>query len=254
MLQLLEQIASLALAGWRFVWRRRRRFSRPLRLYLLFLTLAREVHSECSMSRAVIEFPDLDHSPLIASRIDADVSAFFFTVVSHLPRCVPTPAHPHSPTGAPMTSHHRFFDRDSLSRLWNKLPATGIGEARPRKPSAVPGGDRVETAAEELPPRPKRGSRRARSRAAASGRPASRRDVTLAGFDQLESRLAFAVGYATTNDWGTGLQGQFTLTNDTSATLTDWRLSFNYSRSIASIWNAQIVSIWPRSPSGSAAA
>ena len=65
---------------------------------------------------------------------------------------------------------------------------------------------------------------------------------TLATFDQLEKRLAFAVGYATVNDWGSGLQGELTLTNDTKATLTDWQLSFNYNRTINDIWNAQIVS------------
>ncbi|NBW87705.1 MAG: hypothetical protein EBR23_13000, partial [Planctomycetia bacterium] len=64
----------------------------------------------------------------------------------------------------------------------------------------------------------------------------------LAAFDQLEQRLAFAVGYATVNDWGSGLQADLKLTNDTQATLTDWQLTFNYSRSIDSIWNAQIVS------------
>ena len=70
-----------------------------------------------------------------------------------------------------------------------------------------------------------------------------RRDrPALATFDQLEQRLAFAVGYATVNDWGSGLQGELTLTNDTKATLTDWQLSFNYSRTINDIWNAQIVS------------
>jgi len=70
-----------------------------------------------------------------------------------------------------------------------------------------------------------------------------RRDrPALATFDQLEQRLAFAVGYATVNDWGSGLQGQLTLTNDTQATLTDWQLSFNYNRTINDIWNAQIVS------------
>jgi aryl-phospho-beta-D-glucosidase BglC (GH1 family) len=70
-----------------------------------------------------------------------------------------------------------------------------------------------------------------------------RRDrPALATFDQLEQRLAFAVGYATVNDWGSGLQGEVTLTNDTQATLTDWQLSFNYNRTINDIWNAQIVS------------
>ena len=69
-----------------------------------------------------------------------------------------------------------------------------------------------------------------------------RDQTTLAAFDQLEQRLAFAVGYATVNDWGSGLQADLTLTNDTKSTLTDWQLTFNYSRSIDSIWNAQIVS------------
>ena len=70
-----------------------------------------------------------------------------------------------------------------------------------------------------------------------------RRDQpTLTSFDQLEQRLAFSVGYATVNDWGSGLQGELTLTNDTKATLTDWQLSFNYNRTINDIWNAQIVS------------
>ena len=77
-------------------------------------------------------------------------------------------------------------------------------------------------------------------RPAAAGRRRVR--PTLASFDKLEERLAFSVGYATVNDWGSGLQGQLTLTNDTSATMTDWQLAFNYNRSITTIWNAQIVS------------
>ena len=61
--------------------------------------------------------------------------------------------------------------------------------------------------ADRIPPKPRR--RR-------------REQPALATFDQLEQRLAFAVGYATVNDWGSGLQGELTLTNDTKATLTDW--------------------------------
>jgi cellulase/cellobiase CelA1 len=80
------------------------------------------------------------------------------------------------------------------------------------------------------------------NRAAKAERRVSRHRKTLTTFDQLEPRLAFAVGYATTNDWGSGLQGQLTVTNDTAATLTDWQLTFNYNRTIDSIWNAQIVS------------
>jgi hypothetical protein len=40
------------------------------------------------------------------------------------------------------------------------------------------------------------------------GRMPHRDQSTLAAFDQLEQRLAFAVGYATVNDWGSGLQGE----------------------------------------------
>ena len=74
------------------------------------------------------------------------------------------------------------------------------------------------------------------------GRRPRRVSPVLAAFDRLEHRLAFAVGYATVSDWGSGLQAQLTLTNDTAATLTDWQLAFTYNRSITSIWNAQIVS------------
>jgi len=66
--------------------------------------------------------------------------------------------------------------------------------------------------------------------------------ATLAGCDRLEQRLALAVGYATVSDWGSGLQGQLTVTNDTAAVLTDWQVTFTYNRTINSIWNAQIVS------------
>jgi hypothetical protein len=60
--------------------------------------------------------------------------------------------------------------------------------------------------------------------------------------DRLESRLACAVGYATVSDWGSGLEGRLTLTNDTNAALPDWRLTFDYGREITSIWNARVVS------------
>ena len=59
----------------------------------------------------------------------------------------------------------------------------------------------------------------------------ARNTTTLAAFDQLEQRLAFAVGYATVNDWGSGVQGQLTLANDTTATLTDWQMSDKSNRS-----------------------
>lgn len=80
-----------------------------------------------------------------------------------------------------------------------------------------------------------------------SFRPVSRalqagRRPTISAFDRLEERLAFSVGYATVNDWGSGLEGQLTVVNDTAASLADWQVTFNYGRTINSIWNAQIVS------------
>ncbi len=76
----------------------------------------------------------------------------------------------------------------------------------------------------------------------ARARRPGRRQPMLASFDRLEERLAFAVGYSTVNDWGSGLQGQLTIANDTSAALADWQVAFTYNRTITSIWNAQIVS------------
>jgi|GEM_PF-356616 len=89
------------------------------------------------------------------------------------------------------------------------------------------------------------GSRRSNrnSRESASAHRGSQgRHATLAAFDQLEPRIAFSVSYGNVNDWGTGVQGQLTLTNDTSAAIADWQVSFNYARTIDTIWNAQIVS------------
>jgi len=66
--------------------------------------------------------------------------------------------------------------------------------------------------------------------------------ASVASFDQLEPRLAFAVTYAATNDWGSGLEGQLTIQNDTAAMVNDWQVTFDYGRAINSIWNAVIVS------------
>ena len=80
------------------------------------------------------------------------------------------------------------------------------------------------------------------SRPRGPGRILRRSGLACPAFDRLEQRHALAVGYATVNDWGSGLQGQLTVTNDTGATLTDWQVTFDYGRAINSIWNAQIVS------------
>ncbi|MCX7390907.1 MAG: cellulose binding domain-containing protein, partial [Planctomycetia bacterium] len=76
------------------------------------------------------------------------------------------------------------------------------------------------------------GSRRSNRNSASANRGSQGRHATLAAFDQLESRIAFSVSYGNVNDWGTGVQGQLTLTNDTSAAIADWQVSVNYSRTI----------------------
>jgi len=62
------------------------------------------------------------------------------------------------------------------------------------------------------------------------------------GLEALEDRAVPAVVYSTVNDWGSGLQGQVAITSDQGATLTDWRLEFDYGRPITQLWNAQVVS------------
>lgn len=78
-------------------------------------------------------------------------------------------------------------------------------------------------------------------------RPGSRQ--TRMRVEQLEDRLVPSgseinppVAYQVVNSWNTGLQGQLTVKNDQPGTITDWQLTFNYSGSINSIWNVQIVS------------
>lgn len=58
----------------------------------------------------------------------------------------------------------------------------------------------------------------------------------------LEDRLTPAIDFTVVNDWGSGLQGQITLTNDYGTTLENWRLDFDYDRDITSIWGASIES------------
>jgi aryl-phospho-beta-D-glucosidase BglC (GH1 family) len=62
------------------------------------------------------------------------------------------------------------------------------------------------------------------------------------GLESLEDRIALTAAYSTVNDWGSGLQGQISVTNDQSATLSPWRIEFDYDRAISNIWDAKIVS------------
>ena len=60
----------------------------------------------------------------------------------------------------------------------------------------------------------------------------------------LEDRLtpSASVQYSLLSDWGSGFQGQVTIT-DTQSTALDWqKLDFDLARPITQIWNAQIVS------------
>ncbi|MGF1580282.1 MAG: cellulase family glycosylhydrolase [Gemmataceae bacterium] len=68
------------------------------------------------------------------------------------------------------------------------------------------------------------------------------RNRTTLLLEMLEERAIPAVDFLVNNDWGHGLQAQITVNNDTGSTLNDWRLSFEYDRPIANIWNAEILS------------
>lgn len=60
--------------------------------------------------------------------------------------------------------------------------------------------------------------------------------------ESLEDRLALSATYSTVNDWGSGLQGQIAITNDQAATINNWQIEFDYSRTISNVWDAKIVS------------
>ncbi len=48
--------------------------------------------------------------------------------------------------------------------------------------------------------------------------------------------------YAVTQDWGSGFQAQLRLDNQQSSSVTNWKLEFDYSANVSSIWDAKIVS------------
>jgi len=60
--------------------------------------------------------------------------------------------------------------------------------------------------------------------------------------EALEERLALSATYATVNDWGSGLQGQIAIVNDQGATIQNWKVEFDYGRSIGNLWDGTIVS------------
>ncbi len=65
---------------------------------------------------------------------------------------------------------------------------------------------------------------------------------SLLGIESLEERLALSASYATVNDWGSGLQGQIAINNDQPAVIKDWRVEFDFGRTISNLWDAQLVS------------
>jgi len=50
------------------------------------------------------------------------------------------------------------------------------------------------------------------------------------------------IAFRVTNDWGSGFQGAFTITNTGNSTIENWELSFSMEPVISSIWDAKIVS------------
>lgn len=46
--------------------------------------------------------------------------------------------------------------------------------------------------------------------------------------------------YTIESDWGTGFNGNITITNKTDSVIEDWSIEFNYSNEICNIWNAVI--------------
>ena len=51
-----------------------------------------------------------------------------------------------------------------------------------------------------------------------------------------------AVSFEVTSDWGSGFNGDVTVTNTQAAAVTDWTVSFDFDGEISSLWNGEIVS------------
>jgi len=74
----------------------------------------------------------------------------------------------------------------------------------------------------------------------------NRNSVTNHSFEALECRTLLAVNvvpsFTVTEDWTSGFQGAIRLTSSETAAITPWRLEFDWSANITSIWDAQIES------------
>ncbi len=51
---------------------------------------------------------------------------------------------------------------------------------------------------------------------------------------------AVLIAHSVTSQWSTGFQGRITILNQAPYTIHDWRLGFDASYTITSMWNAQI--------------
>jgi len=60
--------------------------------------------------------------------------------------------------------------------------------------------------------------------------------------ESLENRLALAATYTTVNDWGSGLQGQITITNDQPVAMSSWKVEFDLGRTINNLWDGTLAS------------
>ncbi|MFM7520251.1 MAG: cellulose binding domain-containing protein, partial [Planctomycetota bacterium] len=108
-----------------------------------------------------------------------------------------------------------------FSRAWFAGRFFGNDDAAPRSGAA---------------PRATRQQRRSATRLAGRARLAC---------ESLESRALLAgvvPGYEVTQFWGSGFQGAITLDNGSAAAIPDWKLSFDSTATITSIWDATIVS------------
>lgn len=78
------------------------------------------------------------------------------------------------------------------------------------------------------------------------GRPNNRRiqrPSTVPVLERLEDRLVPtgpAINFAVVNDWGSGFQGQLTITDTLSTPINNWSLQFNFDHTITNLWNGTI--------------
>ncbi|NQW48621.1 MAG: cellulose binding domain-containing protein, partial [Planctomycetes bacterium] len=89
---------------------------------------------------------------------------------------------------------------------------------------------------------PTRQLRRSHQRLA---RGAQRREQTRFAHESLETRAMMTAAlpsYQLVQDWGTGFQAGITLANQGTTPIADWKVSFDSSAQISSVWDAKIVS------------